>query len=113
VCRCCLLFLRRTVYPRFAIAVTCWRAQVNVHQEENDKQLARRTHVDAPVCVLLLLTQILKEKHATNMNSRGMMEGLGGPVNVDPYDLGGIDPSLEDCCRREVIRHDVFTASHL
>jgi hypothetical protein len=31
-----------------------------------------------------------------------MMEGLGGPVEMDAYTLDGIDPSLEDCCRREV-----------
>ena len=30
------------------------------------------------------------------------MEGLGGPVNVDRYSKAGIDPALEDCCRREV-----------
>jgi hypothetical protein len=35
-------------------------------------------------------------------NQGGMMEGLGGPVQMDPYNLGGIDPALEDCCRREV-----------
>jgi hypothetical protein len=30
------------------------------------------------------------------------LEGLGGPVRVDEYTLEGIDPTLEDCCRREV-----------
>ena len=30
------------------------------------------------------------------------MEGLGGPVDLERYSIGGIDPSLEDCCRREV-----------
>jgi hypothetical protein len=32
----------------------------------------------------------------------GNTEGLGAPIEMDPYKLGGIDPSLEDCCRREV-----------
>ena len=32
------------------------------------------------------------------------MEGFGGPVNLDQYHLAGIDPCLEDCCRREVCR---------
>mmetsp|Transcript_2265 Transcript_2265/g.4181 ORF Transcript_2265/g.4181 Transcript_2265/m.4181 type:complete len:404 (+) Transcript_2265:185-1396(+) len=36
------------------------------------------------------------------MYKRGMMEGLGGPVKMDDYTLDGIDPCLEDCCRREV-----------
>lgn len=31
------------------------------------------------------------------------MEGIGGPVNVEQYSTGGIDPALEDCCRREVL----------
>mmetsp|Transcript_19553 Transcript_19553/g.54581 ORF Transcript_19553/g.54581 Transcript_19553/m.54581 type:complete len:433 (+) Transcript_19553:198-1496(+) len=31
------------------------------------------------------------------------MEGLGGPVNLARYSTGGIDPALEDCCRREVV----------
>jgi hypothetical protein len=31
-----------------------------------------------------------------------MMEGLGGPVRMEHYDIGGIDPALDDCCRREV-----------
>lgn len=30
------------------------------------------------------------------------MEGLGGPVNMDPYTLSGIDPTLDSCCQREV-----------
>jgi len=30
------------------------------------------------------------------------MEGLGGEVSLDQYNLDGIDPALEDCCRREV-----------
>ena len=30
------------------------------------------------------------------------MEGIGGPVNVERYSTSGIDPALEDCCRREV-----------
>ena len=30
------------------------------------------------------------------------MEGLGGEVSLDHYNLDGIDPTLEDCCRREV-----------
>jgi hypothetical protein len=34
--------------------------------------------------------------------NRGMMEGLGGPVRMEHYDIGGIDPALDDCCRREV-----------
>jgi hypothetical protein len=36
------------------------------------------------------------------MSNPGMMEGLGGPVDMDPFSIGGIDPALEDCCRREV-----------
>ena len=34
----------------------------------------------------------------------GKLEGLGGPVGVDEYTFDGIDPALEDCCRREVRR---------
>ena len=33
---------------------------------------------------------------------RGMMEGLGGPVRMDPYTAQGIDPTLDSCCQREV-----------
>ena len=33
---------------------------------------------------------------------RGMMEGLGGPVRMDQYNLAGIDPTLDACCQREV-----------
>ncbi len=36
------------------------------------------------------------------MYDDGKLEGLGGPVRVDEYTLDGIDPTLEDCCRREV-----------
>ena len=34
----------------------------------------------------------------------GTLEGLGGQIEVDPYNIsaGTIDPCLEDCCRREV-----------
>jgi hypothetical protein len=35
-------------------------------------------------------------------SGKRMMEGLGGPVTMDDYSLAGIDPCLEDCCRREV-----------
>lgn len=35
-------------------------------------------------------------------SKQGMMEGLGGPVRMDPYTFDGIDPALDDCCRREV-----------
>ena len=35
-------------------------------------------------------------------NQKGMMEGLGGPLRMDPYTFDGIDPALDDCCRREV-----------
>jgi hypothetical protein len=30
------------------------------------------------------------------------MEGIGGPVDMDPYSLNGIDPTLDACCQREV-----------
>uniref|UniRef100_A0A7S2UEH1 Uncharacterized protein n=1 Tax=Attheya septentrionalis TaxID=420275 RepID=A0A7S2UEH1_9STRA len=33
-------------------------------------------------------------------NSRAL-EGIGGPVQLDTTDFGGIDPALEDCCRRD------------
>jgi hypothetical protein len=33
---------------------------------------------------------------------QGMMEGIGGPVDMDPYSLKGIDPTLDACCQREV-----------
>lgn len=42
------------------------------------------------------------------------MEGIGGPVNVEQYSTGGIDPTLEDCCRREVLgnrRHNALTTT--
>ena len=29
-------------------------------------------------------------------------EGLGGPVSLEEGHHHGIDPGLEDCCRREV-----------
>jgi hypothetical protein len=29
-------------------------------------------------------------------------EGLGGPVSLEEVNELGIDPGLEDCCRREV-----------
>ena len=38
----------------------------------------------------------------SNPRGGGMMEGLGGPVRMDQYSIGGIDPALDDCCRREV-----------
>lgn len=42
------------------------------------------------------------------------MEGLGGHVKVDSYTYDGIDPALEDCCRREVEsnrRHNALTST--
>ncbi|KAG7341531.1 hypothetical protein IV203_023483 [Nitzschia inconspicua] len=41
---------------------------------------------------------------------RKPMEGLGGPVTMDEYHFDGIDPSLEDCCRREVESNRRFNA---
>ncbi|KAL3933277.1 MAG: hypothetical protein SGBAC_010470 [Bacillariaceae sp.] len=35
-------------------------------------------------------------------DNRGMMEGIGGPVRMNPYTLNGIDPALDACCQREV-----------
>ncbi len=32
----------------------------------------------------------------------GKLEGLGGTVEMDPYHLDGIDPTLDSCCQREV-----------
>lgn len=32
----------------------------------------------------------------------GTLEGLGGPISMDPYRLDGIDPTLDACCQREV-----------
>jgi hypothetical protein len=32
----------------------------------------------------------------------GMMEGLGGPIRMNPYTADGIDPALDECCQREV-----------
>lgn len=29
-------------------------------------------------------------------------EGFGGPVSLEEVHQHGIDPGLEDCCRREV-----------
>lgn len=31
-----------------------------------------------------------------------MLEGLGGPVQMDKTDRSGIDPTLDMCCQREV-----------
>ena len=31
-----------------------------------------------------------------------MFEGYGGPVQLNKANMEGIDPCLEDCCRREV-----------
>lgn len=42
------------------------------------------------------------------------MEGIGGPVNLERYSTDGIDPALEDCCRREVLgnrRQNALTSS--
>lgn len=30
------------------------------------------------------------------------MEGLGGPIRMDEVQYGGIDPTLDACCQREV-----------
>jgi hypothetical protein len=38
----------------------------------------------------------------TKAEYQGMMEGIGGPVDMDPYSLKGIDPTLDACCQREV-----------
>jgi len=40
----------------------------------------------------------------------GAWEGLGGPVNLDRYHLEGIDPALDDCCRREVESNRKYNA---
>lgn len=32
----------------------------------------------------------------------GTMEGLGGPIRMDEVQYGGIDPTLDACCQREV-----------
>ena len=54
-----------------------------------------------------ILTNILSydhlriiEEYISQLHSK--MEGIGGPVGLDQYNLDGIDPALEDCCRREV-----------
>eukprot|EP00429_Kryptoperidinium_foliaceum_P004688 CAMPEP_0176009164 /NCGR_PEP_ID=MMETSP0120_2-20121206/4113_1 /TAXON_ID=160619 /ORGANISM="Kryptoperidinium foliaceum, Strain CCMP 1326" /LENGTH=379 /DNA_ID=CAMNT_0017341959 /DNA_START=23 /DNA_END=1162 /DNA_ORIENTATION=+ len=40
----------------------------------------------------------------------GSLEGLGGPVNVDPYHFGGIDPTLDACCQREIESNRKYNA---
>mmetsp|Transcript_4288 Transcript_4288/g.9342 ORF Transcript_4288/g.9342 Transcript_4288/m.9342 type:complete len:409 (-) Transcript_4288:279-1505(-) len=42
------------------------------------------------------------------------MEGIGGPINVERYSAKGIDPTLDDCCRREVLgnrKHNALTST--
>mmetsp|Transcript_22334 Transcript_22334/g.32981 ORF Transcript_22334/g.32981 Transcript_22334/m.32981 type:complete len:377 (+) Transcript_22334:51-1181(+) len=44
-------------------------------------------------------------------NAKGnAWEGYGGPVRLDKYHLDGIDPALDDCCRREVESNRVYNA---
>jgi hypothetical protein len=38
------------------------------------------------------------------------MEGLGGEIKIDAYTYDGIDPALEDCCRREVESNRKYNA---
>ncbi|CAB9497304.1 expressed unknown protein [Seminavis robusta] len=32
----------------------------------------------------------------------GTLEGLGGPIRMDPVSYDGIDPTLDSCCQREI-----------
>ena len=42
------------------------------------------------------------------------MEGLGAPVRINPYSADGIDPTLDECCRREVsFRHTTLLVHFL
>jgi len=50
---------------------------------------------------------VRKEREIMSNNS---WEGYGGPVNMDKYDFNGIDPALDDCCRREVESNRVYNA---
>jgi hypothetical protein len=43
-------------------------------------------------------------------NNPNMLEGLGGPVNMNRYSLNGIDPALDECCQREVASNRKFNA---
>jgi hypothetical protein len=43
-------------------------------------------------------------------DSSKMWEGYGGPIRLDDYHLDGIDPALDDCCRREVEYNRVHNA---
>jgi hypothetical protein len=55
-------------------------------------------------CNNIVVTNV--NNNSSRMSSRtyhgGTLEGFGGPVNVDPYTLDGIDPTLDSCCQREV-----------
>jgi len=42
-------------------------------------------------------------KSIYNNNNIRMLEGYGGPVNVQEYDKNNIDPTLEACCAREIV----------
>lgn len=39
-----------------------------------------------------------------------MLEGIGGPIKVNHPDLSDIDPTLDDCCRREAESNRRFSA---
>ena len=34
--------------------------------------------------------------------TNSMFEGYGGPINMNKYDITGIDPTLAACCQKEV-----------
>eukprot|EP00980_Cylindrotheca_fusiformis_P027488 scaffold20690_cov113-Cylindrotheca_fusiformis.AAC.2 len=42
--------------------------------------------------------------------SKGIWEGIGGPVKMDPYTLSGIDPTLEACCKEELESNRKYNA---
>lgn len=47
---------------------------------------------------------------ATTGYRGGTLEGLGGPVEMDPYHFDGIDPTLDSCCQREIASNRKYNA---
>jgi len=40
--------------------------------------------------------------------TNSMFEGYGGPINMNKYDITGIDPTLAACCQKEVRLHPIL-----
>ena len=48
------------------------------------------------------------QRQQQQSQTNSMFEGYGGPINMNKYDITGIDPTLAACCQKEVRLHPIL-----